>query len=276
MDQDLVKFKLEVEKAGFSIFSPKDIDSLGTVSWREYLTATKLKQAWAPQESSPYNRYIKTKTIEAIDQYSQEIMPRYSEGELESERGVENLIRSGATGRDIAVILDSGGAHSVAMAIKLMQQGYQPVVMFDSIPHPEGAIKSEQDLATLLYFASQAEMLKKTGKVRLDSPPVFILDTHRDGVIFAKKSVNNSYSYKDKDFPEAQELSENGISSVIYLNEGDQNGQIRPGYQSIDRVHKDLKGVILCWERSGVKIKYTGVKPWRNGKSQSMIFKYMK
>ena len=71
--------------------------------------------------------------------------PRYSEGESTSENGIGNLIKTGILGKDTAVVLDSGGAHIVAMAVKLARElGYQPIVMFDAELHPNGVNKAEQ------------------------------------------------------------------------------------------------------------------------------------
>ncbi len=59
-------------------------------------------------------------------------------------------------------------------------------------------------------------------------------------------------------------LRQQGITKVIYLNEGDQNGSITPSFQSIDRVASDLKKTIRAWEAGGVKMLYTGVRPWQD------------
>ena len=190
--------------------------------------------------------------------------PRYSEGEIISEGGIGNLIRTGVLGRDTAVVLDSGGPHSVAMAVKLARElGYQPIVMFDTEPHQNGVNKAEQGLATLLYFADEVKRLKAEGKIRANAPPVFILDTHRDDFRFhGSKEFDNTYTYKDRDFPDARILRQHGITKVVYLNEGDQNGSITPSFQSINRVAKDLEHIVRAWEAGGIKMLYTGVKPW--------------
>lgn len=245
----------------FNIVSPQETDSLSTLEWKDYLDSNKLKGAWIPPENSPWGYYQKTKTVNSIDNLAETIRPRYSEGEQRSEKGIENLIGSSVLGKDTAVILDSGGAHSVAMAVKLVEQGYQPVVMFNSVPHPRGTNRSEQELATLLYFAGQMEKLRQEGEITPDAPPVFILNAHR-GDTPEEGEVDNSYTYQKGDFPTAQELDENGIRKVVYLNEGDQNGLINETYQSPKRLQRDLKPIAEAWEKAGIKIVYTGVSPW--------------
>jgi len=247
----------------FSIVSPQERDSLGTKEWKKYLNPDRLLNAWSPPKGSFFEKFQKTKAIEAIEKIAGEIKPRYSEDERRSEQGVENLINSGLLGEDTAVILDSGGAHSVAMAVKLVEQGYQPVVMFDTTPNPHGSNRAEQGLAALLYFAHEVDQFKKHGEVNKESPPVFIMDTHRnDSIIKKEEVINNNYSYSESDLPSAEELKRRGIRKIIYLNEGDQNGRIQSDYQSIDRVAKDLKQVVKNWEQSGLQILYTGVSPW--------------
>jgi len=177
-------FPTNAGESKFQIVGAANADSLGSQNWKRYLASKTLRNAWSPPDGSPYKRFQKDKTIASVDRIGAAIRPRYSDGEVNSEQGIQNLIRSGALGEHTAVILDSGGAHSVAMAVRLVEQvGYQPVVMFDSIPHPNGANRSEQELATMLYFAQQVAGLKQGGKMRADAPPAFVLDCHRDDMV---------------------------------------------------------------------------------------------
>ncbi|OGD95747.1 hypothetical protein A3F02_01430 [Candidatus Curtissbacteria bacterium RIFCSPHIGHO2_12_FULL_38_9b] len=247
-----------------SIVSPKESDSLGTAEWRNYLDKDKLFEVWSPPDESPYSRFQKSKTIASVDQWATELKPRYSEGERTSEAGIDNLIGSGVLSKNTAVILDSGGPHSVAMAVKLaVEQGYSPVVMFNADVHPQGTNKAEQELATLLYFAEQVKKLKAEEKIKPDAPPVFVLDMHRSDLVMGK-DVDNTYIYSQQDFPTAQELRQRGITKVVYLNEGDQEGRITASYQSIDRVNQDLKPVVGAWDQGGLEMVYTGISPWKN------------
>lgn len=71
----------------FNIVGAKATDSLGTTNWKEYLDKEKLLAAWMPPEGSPYRRFQKTQTIDAIGQLAEVIKPRYSAGESTSEGG---------------------------------------------------------------------------------------------------------------------------------------------------------------------------------------------
>jgi len=253
---------LKEDRDKFDILAPQDQDSLKNKDWKK-TDSKRLLEAWLPPQGSSFLKYVKTKLIESFDFVHNRIEPRYSKGETNSEIGIQNLIKSGIFDKHTAVMLDSGGAHSVAMAIELMKAGYQPVVMFNNIPHSQGTNPSQQELATLLYFAEEAMQLK--GKFTKASSPVFILDAHRTDMV-QPGQVNNTYSYSRKDFPTAEKLKELGINTVIYVNEGDVNGEIRPDFQSPDRLMEDLKPIFEEWEKEGnIKVKYTGVAPWKAG-----------
>lgn len=254
------------DKKDYPKVGQQEIDAFGSENWKKYLDSSVLALAWSAPEGSKFAQYTKYKTIHSIDTLRDQIKPRYSDGEIASEKGIDNLIKSGNINHDTAVILDSGGAHSVAMAIKLMEVGYQPIIMFDSVPHPNGSTHSEQGLAAMLYFAGKAEQLKNEGKCSQSSPPVFIMDAHRgDGnSIVARDRYYNSHTYIPSDLPTSDELMMHGISKVVYVNEGDQAGQIKKDYQSIERAIDDIKPVVQSWNNDGIEIKYSGVKPWES------------
>jgi|GEM_PF-5317117 len=164
-----------VSEEVFTIISAKDTDSSGTSEWKRYLDRERLNEAWSAPEGSPFKRFEKTRTIDAINKFAKYLKPRYSKGEITSEAGIEDLIKTGVLGRETAIVLNSGGPHSVAMAVKLVREGYQPIVMFDTEPHKDGANPAEQELATLLYFADEVKRLKAGGKIKADAPPGFYI-----------------------------------------------------------------------------------------------------
>jgi len=246
---------------GFNIVGSTDIDSEGTSAWAKYFQTDKLRDAWLTFDESAYRGFCKTNLIDSVVGQVNKICCRYSEGEERSERGIGNLVRTGELAETTAVILDSGGAHSVAMAVALMKVGYQPVIMFGNEPFVNGSNRCEQSLATLLYFAEEARKLKEQGSYNASSPPVFIMDTHRSDRPFGTESKDNSYEYTAKDLPSATVLSKHGIKKVMYLNEGDQNGLIQADFQSTDRLPKDLKPIVASYAAAGLDVKYTGVAP---------------
>lgn len=269
---------LSKDRGDLSIVSPQEIDSLRSKRWMFYLKGKELLAAWSPPCKSPYSKYMKTKTINSVDFVIGRIKPRYSEGEKKSEKELDNLIKfiKDRGPNQFMVILDSGGPHSVAMGAKLARNGFQPVVMLNGIPHSKGVVSSQQGLATLLYFAEEINSLKRNGVIKPNSPPAFILDAHRQDVdIFKNRnSFDNTYSYNANDFPSAEELKALGIKKVIYLNEGDQRGEIKPAYQSLDRSSRDLRPILEEWNKKGIQIFYTGINPWgtENGRIKDNFF----
>ena len=245
----------------FISISSKELDSLESGAWRKFLDRKKFRDTWIPGVESPYRRFAKTRTIHSIQELREKIRPRHNGADIRSENGIKNLIKTGLVGPGTAVILDSGGPHSAAMAVELAKHSYQPIVMFDSVPHSNGRINSEQGLAVLLYFAQEMHELKSNLKITTNSPPVFVLDTHRNDRTLRADSVNNAYVYSESDFPSAMELKSNNIDKVIYVSEVDDKGKINPDFQSDLRLMSDINPVVKKWQESGITIMYTGVNP---------------
>lgn len=244
----------------FEIVGAQERDSLGTEKWREYLTFERLSETWSPPQGSPYERFVKTKTMEGVEAYAASLQPRFEEGDEISAKEIRNLIGNPYLKEgDTAVILDSGGAHSVAMAVELAKVGYQPIVMLDGVLHPEGSVSAHQGLAALLYFSAKMEQLKREGAFGPNSPPVFIMNRHRSKQLLLPSMVDNYYSFSGTDLPSANELK--GIKRIVYVNEGDEAGRFSPEFQSIERVREDLRPTVENWERKGIEVMYTGIAP---------------
>ncbi len=246
----------------FGVVGAQDVDSLGSTSWRKYQNPDQLQNAWSPSSESPWAKYQKTKSVSLLGKLWARIKPRYSEGEDRSQRGIHNLTRNGVLGQETAIILDSGGPHSVAMAANLVDEGYQPVIMFDD----QDADHAKQELATMLYHAEEMNKGKLKGKIKSSAPPAFVMDCHRERLDIGKngKLEKKGYSYREQDLPSVEELKKQGIKQVVHVNEGDQQGNINSDFQSIKRVPEDLKKTIQKYEKAGIKVVYTGVKPWED------------
>lgn len=260
--------RTQVDRA-YYIVGAQAKDSLGSTSWKRFLNANRLRDAWKPPAGSYWTSYFKTGTIASITntKLAREIKPRYSEGEKNSVDGLYNLLDERVDGKPVLdphtlLILDSGGPHSVAMGVELVNKyGYQPVVMLNGIPNPKGSDSVEQGLAVLLYYAGS--MQKRRESIKPNAPPVMILDGDRDlQPVLRFHEVNNSYTLKPTDFPSAEGLKTHGITRVVYLNESDVDGRINPDFQSMDRLNEDLKPVVKHWMGSGIQILYTGINPW--------------
>ncbi|MCX7928454.1 MAG: hypothetical protein N2558_02105 [Patescibacteria group bacterium] len=89
---ELEKENTPNQEISLSIISPREYDSLGTLKWREYLNAQRSAEAWRPPGNSSWKEYARYQTIQSIDEWSQYIKPRYSDGERVSIIGITNLI----------------------------------------------------------------------------------------------------------------------------------------------------------------------------------------
>jgi len=262
----------------FRIVGAQEKDAEGSDQWKQYLSAEALLDAYAPPADSPFARFMKTKTIRSIGAVGAKIQPRYSGGEKKSEQELVNLFQSEKLGKNTAVFLDSGGAHSVAMGVKLAEHGYQPIITFDAIPHSNASNSSEQELAAMLYYAEKIKRTRERERVKMDAgnPPVFIMDCHRDSkpMFKGEGKIDNSYSFASTDLPSAAELRKQGITRVVYLNEGDQHGKFRIDFQSTDRLPSDLKPIFQEWINAGIEVLYTGIAPWeRDVDSERQMFR---
>lgn len=97
------------DQKDFSIVGQQEIDAFGSENWKNYLDSSRLERAWSTPDGSPFASYTKYRTINSVDSLRDKIKPRYSQGEQNSENGVDNLIRSGNANQETAIILDSGG-----------------------------------------------------------------------------------------------------------------------------------------------------------------------
>jgi hypothetical protein len=236
------------------IVGAQKLDSLGTEDWKNYLQPEKLLRTW--QQNGLLGKYQKLKLLQSIETYKDDILPRYSEGEENSVRGIRNLIQKGIIDNHTMVILDSGGAHSVAMAMELVRElNATPILMFDCDPMwPLGANKHAiQILATLLYFSAEFQMLKSDGQ--LHGPPVFVLDTHRDSLPLPGE-LDNSYKISPPDLPTPQELLDMEIRKVVIITEGTSRDWLCYA-QAVD-----LGKRLFDYSEAGLKILRFGIPPW--------------
>jgi hypothetical protein len=254
----------EEEKRYFSIHGAQQTDSVNSSGWEKYLDVDQLLDAWSPPPLSPWRKYMKTKTIESVSQFETgEIQPRLSDRDYFSYNEAAKLVKEGVAREDTAFLLNSGGAHSVAIAARLaLETGSPPVVMFDVCPHPNGmtGIGSIQDLATLLYFAEHMKRLKDMKWIKPDKPPVFLLDVHR-GVEFSQKDIefyfsdriNDTYEFKRSDFPKGRELIQHGVSRICLIEDwfvyfGNE------GYEKPSHNVRDIATLLRWWKKDGIEI----------------------
>ena len=65
------------DEGDFDIASPQETDSSGADTWKSYLDRKKLLDTWSPPQESPYNKFVKTKTVNSVEFVGSSIKPRY-------------------------------------------------------------------------------------------------------------------------------------------------------------------------------------------------------
>lgn len=247
--------------AGFDNFIPTEADSLGGDSYKRFLgDGNLLIDAWTVR-GSIYSTWFKTETLEAVNyapltfrprwsQYEQRSVGRFDAPKITQELGVEQT----------AIILDSGGAHSLALAYELAKEGgWQPVPMLRGIPcKPEACATggADQNVAVALYPAS--EMLDITNNIKRTASPAFILDAHRAGSPYIETQVNNSYTIDVSDMPDVKFLQQQGIQKVLYVNEA--NSPTITPWQKENKT-SDSAIILETYQNAGLDVYHFGVSP---------------
>lgn len=239
-------------------------DSTGTISWKKYFDAVHMLDAWTPPPGSLYAPFVRTRTLLSVTSPKvHELHPRHSIAEQHTADMMQVLHTQGYLNKETAIILDSGGAHSVAMAAKLVREyGYQPVLMLDVIPHSSGVVASGEDIAVMLYHAEEMHKLKEDGRIKPNAPPVFILDAHRGETPLDDTQVNNSHPLGPNDFPGPEVFHATGIKRLVYLNESDKDAHVKETNQGNPEYIEDIRASMKQNEDAGIQLFTTGVSPW--------------
>jgi hypothetical protein len=175
---------------------------------------------------------------------------------------------------DTGLVVELEGARGVLFGLRLAQDGYRPVPLYNACPQPrlpvspdapirlglqegdEGANYDQPEPVVdvnpiVAALASWAEELRRQ-HVPLSAPPAFLLDWRRGGEgkrvrlgMFDNRSV-----IFPSDFPSAAFLQEQGIRTMVLVSETHQ-------------CPFDLATVLREWEAGGLEIKLQPVAlPW--------------
>lgn len=197
-------------------------DCMQDQAWRSFLDGRKLFDAWSAPPASAWSAYARPTLFAALDAHlsfmgskTPDIRPVAVPGLAAGQAPRQPFA---GLGRDTAVILDLPARESVAYAALLaFRFGYQPVVLFNNWPHPDGLVHMEGALAALLHFSPWAAA--KDGAVDRDNePPVFVLDRRRMPDVHPRPlDFDNRYYHLEADLPSPATLRQNGINRVLYV-----------------------------------------------------------
>jgi len=197
-------------------------DALSSTDWTRFTEAEALFDVWGPPPKSPWTPYHCVPLFAAL-----QAIPKGMIGPMEEEiaKGFEAgpLLEAAVHLKPVGeawanerawVILDLLGPQSVALAVRFVAGGFQPVCTFDHWPHPRGLLKPEIILSQLLRHAGSIEKLRPY--LRPDSPPVWVCDRARLGTRRGlPNEFDNRYFLDDSILPTAQTLVKAGISRII-------------------------------------------------------------
>ena len=155
-----------------------------------------------------------------------------------------------------ALVIDLPGIESVQFALQVAGCGYRPVPLFNAYPQQpasqQGPVLSRVDIVTYLPVVDMsritaglhrgAELLRKLSLPNT-APPAFVLDSlrHGSGIPIHVGMFDNRSAVDLSDFPSASLLGQNGIKSVILVQE-----RRAPA--------DDLNSVLLNWQNAGIEI----------------------
>ncbi len=111
----------------------------------------------------------------------------------------------------VALLADLRGPEAVAFAAGACDL-FEPVLLFDNWPHPQGVVPAHMALAALAYYQPR---FAEQARTRTGSRPVFVLDRSRLAAYSEESDLfDNRYFAR---MPKLQALGRDGIDLVFYV-----------------------------------------------------------
>jgi hypothetical protein len=152
------------------------------------------------------------------------------------------------------IVLDLPGNLGVAAAMRLAEQGYRPVPLYNAVPSPVHTVFSDMPLGTAtaacVLWPIMAAILTATPaldalNLPYQAPPVFLLDADRrygTGATIMPGMFDNRSVSLPTDFPSATHLLSQGVRRAIVVQHGAHLPQ------------EDLAHTLLRWQEAGIEI----------------------
>ncbi|GDY13215.1 hypothetical protein LBMAG53_20930 [Planctomycetota bacterium] len=145
---------------------------------------------------------------------------------------------------DLAIILDLPGPQAVAAAAALADL-FDPVFLFDNLPHPAAVVPVDETLAAAIYW--RPSLLTTKPRRATDAPPVFVLEGLRL-TVYANQ-VDRFDNRSVARLPTAQQLRTLGVRRVLY---------IRPSAGSVAE-QDDLNDLFVAYNDDGLPVRHLGL-----------------
>jgi len=185
--------------------------------------------AWAP-EGSAWSDWVKPVTFACLPE---EVEPEPAE----MWRKWRDVARWCAG--DFAVVVDLRGADGVALGVALAHEGYQPVPLYNALPHARGLVDVGGVMQALVDGARQLPPLP------LSAPPAFLVDASRMLAAPGSSRVagyDNRSVVRATDFPSARKLSAARIRRALWIR------------STGERPAPDLAAVLSEWQKHGLEL----------------------
>lgn len=138
---------------------------------------------------------------------SQQLWNQIQVRDVPSDRKASELVKTRLPnyGDPAGILIDSGGPHSIAIAVTLAENGFQPIFKMKLMTGwgQYNTLVNIQDIGAMKFYA--VRMAKAKANLTKDSPPAFILDAHRTGL------TNSS------EFPTSEEFLKN--PNLVWITE---------------------------------------------------------
>lgn len=144
--------------------------------------------------------------------------------------------------KQMAILVDLPGSHSVEMGLALATKGYRPIPVYNGVEEQEGAraTTDNQSIDTALYYG--AKELEKI-EIPETAPPAFLMDTNRLQRFKMDDSIyDNSWDVYPQDIPSARYFLAQGIHKILIIG---------------DTLSRDLKKILYDFQKKGMRIYFS-------------------
>ncbi|MDB5036694.1 MAG: hypothetical protein JWQ35_222, partial [Bacteriovoracaceae bacterium] len=180
--------------------------------------------AFKPISGSPDAKYsdLTLMNHEAQKEWNR-IPQRKAESDMMAASLVENQIQE-YKNLGALVIVDSGAAHSIAIATTLAEGGYQPIIKMGNISERKDRELQLQPVAAMRFYAPRMEAAK--ANLKPESPAAIVMDTHRDALDLS--DIHKPWAeYPPDSFPSVEEVKMKYHGRIIWVTEGDERGIVK-------------------------------------------------
>ena len=138
-----------------------------------------------------------------------------------------------------AIIIDLPGKQSVEEGLAMARIGYRPVPLYNGVYRSRmNTMLVDVDDVVKAIFAAPNILLESP--IRMDAPPVFLLDSNRmNGDFTLPEHFDNRWCVFPQDMPSASFLKKRGIHQVVIRS---------------DQIRVDLSHILCRYQEQGIKI----------------------